>query len=603
MNLHRRRRGLPFFGAFFWLLVTAPPGSAGELPEGYWSLDQSQPLIDKTGTIELTPKLSHLSAAEMAAVDRLLAAGRLLHDLYEAQKHPQAASSLVALQALHARENSPATANLVTLFRLFKGPIATTLENERTPFLPVAEELPGRNVYPGDAEREALERHLSENPAARRDILGVRTVVRATQPDNVTADLAVLQAHPGLAGLHADLAQRIESASRNGAAFYAVPYSVAYADTLARVSAYVREAARLLRDTDPDLAGYLRLRAFDLLTDDYEGGDAAWVSGSFGNLNAQIGSYETYDDKLFGAKSFFALSILVRDLERTQSLNRALGNIQEIEDRLPYDAHKQVRGNIPVGVYNVVADFGQSRGSNTASILPNDPDHARKYGRTILMRYNVMSSPAIFQRQQERYNAAMAERFHADLSAEAEFERTLWHEIGHYLGVGKARDGRGLSDALEDYADLLEEMKADLVSLFSASVLHEAGIRSDTGLRAIYASGIVRVLQSVKPRRDQPYATMQLMQWNYFLENGLLEYDARRGEMSIDYERYPDVVHALLAEVLELQAAGDPAKAEAFVERYGYWNDELHEVIATHVRDALRYRFLLVRYRAIDGRL
>lgn len=599
--MHRRRRRWPFFGAFFWLLVTAAPGSAGELPEGYWSPDRSQPLIDKTGTIELAPDLSQLSVVEMAAVERLLAAGRLLHDLYEAQKHPQAASSLAALQALHAREDSPATANLMTLYRLFKGPIATTLENERVPFLPVAEELPGRNVYPREVEREALERHLSENPDARRDILGVRTVVRVTQPDNLAADLAVLRAHPVLAGLHVGLAQRIEAAGRNGAAFYAVPYSVAYADTLVRASAYVREAAELLRESDRDFSDYLRLRASDLLTDDYEAGDAAWVSGSFGNLNAQVGSYETYDDKLFGAKSFFALSILVRDVERTQRLNRALGNIQEIEDRLPYDAHKQVRGNIPVGVYNVVADFGQSRGSNTASILPNDPDHARKYGRTILMRHNVISSPAVFQRQQERFDAAMSERFHADLTTEAEFERILWHEIGHYLGVGKARDGRGLSDALEDFADLLEEMKADLVSLFSAGVLHEAGIRSDADLRAIYASGIVRVLQSVKPRRDQPYATMQLMQWNYFLENGLLEYDARRGEMSIDYERYPDVVHALLAEVLELQAAGDPAAAEAFVEQYGYWNDDLHEVVATRVRDALRYRFLLVRYAAIDG--
>jgi hypothetical protein len=36
------------------------------------------------------------------------------------------------------------------------------------------------------------------------------------------------------------------------------------------------------------------------LSDDYESGDAAWVTGHFKTLNAQIGSYETYDDELYG---------------------------------------------------------------------------------------------------------------------------------------------------------------------------------------------------------------------------------------------------------------------------------------------------------------
>ena len=45
-------------------------------------------------------------------------------------------------------------------------------------------------------------------------------------------------------------------------------------------------------------------RARDLLTDDYESGDAAWITGRFRNLNAQIGSYETYDDELMGTRAF-----------------------------------------------------------------------------------------------------------------------------------------------------------------------------------------------------------------------------------------------------------------------------------------------------------
>ena len=143
---------------------------------------------------------------------------------------------------------------------------------------------------------------------------------------------------------------------------------------VAEMKRLIREAATTIAATDPDFAAYLRLRSRDLLSDDYEAGDAAWVSGELGNLNAQIGSYETYDDELYGVKAFYGLSLLVRDRERSAKLAAAISGLQAIEDGLPYDRRKSVRARIPVGVYQVVADFGQARGTNTATILPNDPD-------------------------------------------------------------------------------------------------------------------------------------------------------------------------------------------------------------------------------------
>ena len=70
--------------------------------------------------------------------------------------------------------------------------------------------------------------------------------------------------------------------------------------------------------------------------------------------------------------------------------------LQAVEDSLPYVARKRVREDIPVGVYDVIADFGQSRGTNTATILPNEAYLARRYGRTILLRVNIMRNPEIF---------------------------------------------------------------------------------------------------------------------------------------------------------------------------------------------------------------
>jgi hypothetical protein len=298
-------------------------------------------------------------------------------------------------------------------------------------------------------------------------------------------------------------------------------------------------------------------------------------------------------------KSFFSLSVLARDPVRSRDLMAALGGLQSIQDSLPFGAGRRVQQDIPVGVYNVIADFGQARSANTATILPNDPDLARRYGRIILLRANIMREPGRFSDVERSWRAALAPAHAEELSVEGGFYRTLWHEVGHYLGVDATHDGRDLGAALGDRHDLLEEMKADLVSLFLIEPLRAHGYHDAAAAHGVEASGILRVLQDNVPRREQPYATMQLMQWNYFLEKGLLAFDSGTGTLTIDRARYHDVVASLLAQVLELQHAGDPDAAERFITRYTAWDESLHGVIAARIRDALGHRFRSFRYAAL----
>ncbi|WPB75784.1 hypothetical protein KYC5002_43180 [Archangium violaceum] len=90
------------------------------------------------------------------------------------------------------------------------------------------------------------------------------------------------------------------------------------------------------------------------------------------------------------------------------------------------------RSRTPVGGYDVIADFGQARGTNTASILPNDALFSRRYGRTILLRDNIMKNPDIFAADERIWRAVTVEAHAADLAPEGNSQRTLWHEIGHY---------------------------------------------------------------------------------------------------------------------------------------------------------------------------
>lgn len=409
------------------------PSTAGIAPS--WDAARADAVLQRTQRLHLAPDLSGLSGGERVAVGELLQAGQRIHQLYMGQRHPQ------ALNAEAYLADHPELTRESDLFRMNAGPIASTLDNTREAFLTVSPETPARNMYPAGTTRELMDAFLAAHPERRTTMLDDRTVVVAATAGNRAHALMVLDHHPVFDTLHPGLRARLQSEDT----YLALPYSVAYAHDILFINDRLNAAADAVESGDAAFARYLRLRARDLLADDYEGGDAAWVTSDFtGNLNAQIGSYETYDDALYGVKTFFSLSLLIRDRARSDELQAALADIQVVENALPYEHHREVRADIPVGVYNIIADFGQARGTNTASILPNEAYLARQYGRTILMRGNILLNEDIFTETQRAFAAAVIPSQASDLTAEGGFYRTLWHEIGHYLGVDQTTDGRDL---------------------------------------------------------------------------------------------------------------------------------------------------------------
>jgi hypothetical protein len=564
---------------------------------GEWTPAQAREILDKTQALTLAPDLGHLSASEQAAVNKLLQAGAIFQDVYELQRHRAALQVRGAL----ARRTDAHGRDLATLYRVFQGPIATTLDNKRVPFVAIDDAPAGKNVYPWDLTKAEFEAFLAAHPDKKASLTDLRSVVRRADRASLTRDLGKLKRYPVLDTLHPGLKARLEQLARNSDAgtLYAAPYSVAYADEMIRCHALLNEAADAVEADDWAFARYLRNRARDLLSDDYESGDAAWLKGRFKNLNAQIGAYETYDDELLGTRAFYSFSLLATRNEEGAALRAAMNGIQALEDSLPTPTHKKVQEDIPVGVYDVIADFGQARGTNTATNLPNEAYLVERYGSIILLRVNIMRNPDLFKGSGDVFGAAVAQPFAGHLTSDANFYRTLWHEVGHYLGPDLTRDGGQFADALGADASLLEEMKADLVSLFVAEELKTRGYYSEDQLRAVYASGILRCLQNNRPRREQPYNMMQLMQWNWFLDRKVLSFDAATAKMSIDYGRYHAAVADLLKVVLALQVAGDKAAAEAFITRWGSWDEALHGKIAGNIRAQQRYRFRQVNYAAL----
>ncbi len=278
--------------------------SRAGLPAGYWPLEKSQPIIDKTEMIRLVPDVSHLSEGERKAVAKLLEVGKIFQSLFEQQRHSQTLTAARNLVQLDTRTNSSsATQNLLDLYRLNQGPIATTLDNKREAFLPVDDVKPGKNVYPWSVKKEEIDAFLSAHPEKRDSILDLRTVVRKRMLANLQQDLATLKKYPALDTLHPGLRQDLENISRESAkaprspkskvqsptsrinpipdnktldigrwrldfGFYAVPYAVAYADELVKAYSLLNEAADAVAKDDEEFARYLRNRARDLLSND-----------------------------------------------------------------------------------------------------------------------------------------------------------------------------------------------------------------------------------------------------------------------------------------------------------------------------------------------
>ncbi len=351
-------------------------------------------------------------------------------------------------------------------------------------------------------------------------------------------DLAKLRQYPAIDTLHPGLAP-----AARGAGSEAEPRHPLRRALLARLCRRdgpkprpAQRGGRRGRKLRPAIRPLSRNRARDLLSDDYESGDAAWLKGRFRNLNAQIGAYETYDDELIGTRAFYGLSLLATRIQESAALREAMKGIQALEDLLPYERRKKVQEDIPVGVYDVIADFGQTRGGNTATNLPNEAYLVERYGSIILLRANIMRNPDIFAGSGDIFGAAIVPEQAAHLTADANFYRTLWHEVGHYLGPDVTASGETL-DVIGADANLIEELKADLVSLFVAKELRRRDYYTADQLRAVYASGILRTLQNNKPRREQPYNMMQLMQWNWFLDRGVLK--LRSGERQAEHRLRP----------------------------------------------------------------
>ena len=95
------------------------------------------------------------------------------------------------------------------------------------------------------------------------------------------------------------------------------------------------------------------------------------------------------------------------------------------------------------------------------------------------------------------------------------------------------------------------------------------GVLPKSRARDYYASHVAGIFRTVRFGTAEAHAKAEMMEFNYFLERGAIARDARTGRYVIDFARMPGAVASLAKELLEIEATGNRARAEAWFTRYG----------------------------------
>ena len=357
-----------------------------------------------------------------------------------------------------------------------------------------------------------------------------------------------------------------------------VPYHEAYKADLERAAALLREAAEV--SADRSFANYLTMRADALLDDDFQPSDMAWMNMKDNPVDLVIGPIESYEDQLFGYKTAYEGLVLIKDQAWSERLARFAAFLPELQRGLPVDAQYKAEtpgSNADLGAYEVVYYGGNANvGAKTIAInLPNDEEVQLAKGTRRLQLQNVMR--AKFDRIMVPIAGQLiAEDQLANVTFDAFFQNTMFHEVAHGLGIKNTLDGKGtVSAALKDYASSFEEGKADVLGLYMINALAGKGELDESKLMDNYVTFLAGILRSVRFGATDSHAKANMVRFNFFAEQGAFARDPETGRYRVDFDKFRAATDALSRKLLTIQGDGDYAAAKQLTDGMGQVGPEL----------------------------
>lgn len=483
-----------------------------------------------------------LSAREKQMVLKLVDACRYLDDVYWRQVDPE------ALDLYKSLEGSTNPKDVALRRLLWINGSHFDLLHGNQPFVNLPSSL-GGGFYPSGITRQQIEDYVKAHPEKRAEIYSNTTIVRWKGKD--------------LEG---------------------IPYHVAFRSFLEPAAKALRDAASL--SPDEAFAKFLRMRADALLTDQYFDSDIAWLELKRPKVDVIFAPYETYNDDLLGVKATYGGAVMIRNEDESRRMESFQKYVADIQDALPLperDRPSKHGLETPMEVVDSpfrTADLGHGYQA-VADNLPNDPRVHELKGSKKMFFKNFMDARVNYViLPLARY--MMPDEQVELVSGEGYLFSTIMHEICHGLGPAFAHNSSGekvdIREAIGPIYSGLEEAKADVVGMFALKWLVDHGVLPKEKLHGYYASYLAGNFRTLRFGAAEAHGQAEMMEFNYYLEHGAVR-RMPSGKYEVDYEKMPVQIENLGKELLEMEATGDRARAEAWFKKY--------DVIAPEVQQTL----------------
>ena len=483
----------------------------------------------------LTADTSKLTAKDRQALDKIIAAAKLLDPLFLRQVW----SGNEALEKKLQADKTPVGRQRLHYFYINDGPWSRL--DDKEPFIEgVPKDKPiSANYYPEDMTKDEFNSWLQGlSDADKQKATGFFYLIRRGADQKLTT----------------------------------VPYSVAYKEYLAPAAALLREAAALT--TNATLKNFLNKRAGAFGSDDYYESDVAWMDLD-SPIDVTIGPYETYEDELFNYKAAFEAYVTLRDDVETAKLGKFSGHLQELENNLPIDPryrNPKLGAASPIRVVNEVFSSGEGNsGVQTAAFnLPNDERVVKEKGSKRVMLKNVQD--AKFNKTLIPISKVVLEP--ADQSAlafDSFFTHILCHELMHGLGphnITVAGQETTVRKQLKELYSSIEEAKADMTGLWALQYMIDRGIIDKGMERTLYTTYLASMFRSVRFGITEAHGRGVALQFNYLTDEGAIKFNEATGRFSVDHAKIKEGVTKLTHDLLTLEAEGSYDKAKAILDKF-----------------------------------
>ncbi|HEU4406416.1 MAG TPA: hypothetical protein VFS43_14220 [Polyangiaceae bacterium] len=492
--------------------------------------------------VTLSADLTKLPAPERQALDAIVAAAKLLDPVFDRQ----AWAGNPALREKLEADQGPEGRLKFEYFTLMRGP--WDRQDHFKPFAIDRERPKGAGFYPEDLTADAFRAYLGAHPEDKAALEGLTTVVK-----------------------------------REGQKLVAVPYHEAYKPWLDQAAEKLEHAAKLTKNGS--LRKFLSSRAKALKTDDYYQSDKDWMDLD-SLVEVTLGPYETYEDDLMGQKGSFEAFVTVSDAQASAKLAKYKRLLPDMEKNLPIppEARGKRGAESPIRVVDLVFSSGDARKSvqTIAFNLPNDEKvRAEKGAKKVLLRNLIETKfDAIMRPIGERVVDPAQQ---ADLSSEAFFYETLFHELSHSIGPAfTKKDGKKVEVrvALETTYAALEEAKADVMGAYNVLYMVKRNELPKDFSKKLLASYFAGLFRSVRFGVAEAHGQGAALQINRFLEAGAARFDAGAGRFTIDYDKLTAAIGDLTRDLCLVQHAGDKAKAEAWLASQGVVSEPIKAALA-----------------------